>query len=287
MKVLPFKIPESAESSFRVQVDDVPHFYDQFHHHPEVQITYIEKSFGTLLLGNVMTNFEAGDVFLIGANVPHSFKNHSSFYELPVKQAKSISVFFNKKALGKEFFELPELSKVRAFLREADRGMKIKAPLKTIIGRHVQALIHSNGLRKILYLLEIIELLSQSDQIEYLSGFSLPMVSEGRDSKKLEAVFQYILDHYARPIKLEEVATVANLSVSAFCRFFKIRTRKTFSRYINEFRISVACKKLLQEDYTISEVCYQVGFTNLSNFNRQFKLITGYAPSAYIKAHDL
>ncbi len=283
MRVLPFKIPESVAHSFRVQVDELEHFYDRFHHHPELQITFIEKSHGTLLLGNAISNFVEGDAFLIGANVPHSFRNHSSFYQNEKKEAKAISIFFNEKSLGPGFFDLPELKKVRGLLKAADRGIKINASLNAAIAQKMQAIILSEGIQRVLFLLEILEHIIHCDQIEYLSNFSLPTITEGKDSKKLEAIFQYILDHYERPVKLEEVAAVANLSVSAFCRFFKTRTRKTFSRYINEFRISVACKKLLQEDCTISEVCYQVGFSNLSNFNRQFKLITGYAPSVYIK----
>jgi len=123
--------------------------------------------------------------------------------------------------------------------------------------------------------------------VELLSNLSFLGNPTSSESKKLETVFQYMLDHHQRTIKLKEVAKIANLSVSAFCRFFKLRTRKTFSQFVNEFRISVACKKLLLDDFTISEICYEVGFTNLSNFNRQFKKITGFTPSQYMVKHRM
>ena len=285
MKILPFKIPRNEESSFRVQVDEVSHFFDRFHHHPELQITLIEKSHGTLLIGNSVSSFQEGELFAIGANVPHCFKSHDSFYESKNSDAKSTSIFFNENSLGAGFFELPELKKVRLFLNEANRGMLIKGKARDFVVSKIEQLSAKSGLARIVSLLEILDKISNSDEIEFLSAIDFSVNPASQESKKLETVFQYVLDNYEQPIKLEEVAAVANLSISAFCRFFKARTRKTFSRFVNEFRISVACKKLLTGEYNISEICYQVGFTNLSNFNRQFKEITGFSPSGFIGFH--
>ncbi len=285
MKLLPFKIPHSEENSFRVQIDEVPHFYDRFHHHPELQITMIEKSYGTLLIGNSITSFKEGDLFIIGANAPHAFKNHESFYKNKKNEARSTSIFFNESSLGSSFFDLPELKKVKIILRQANRGIVIKGASRAFVFSKIKSLHLSKGLSRILALLEILEEVSNSTEIDFLSniGFSINPVS--LESKKLEVIFQYVVDHYKRTIKLEEVAAIANLSISAFCRFFKARTRKTFSKFVNEFRISLACKELIGGDYSISEICYQVGFTNLSNFNRQFKEITGYTPTKYLNIY--
>ena len=285
MKILPFKFPKSEENSFRVQIDEVSHFYDRFHHHPELQITLIEKSHGTLLIGNSISSFQEGDLFVIGANVPHSFRNHESFYKNKNLQAKSISVFFNENSLGPAFFNLPELKKVKAFLKEADRGISIKGETNAFVFSIIKTLHLETGLSRILSLLEILNKISNSKEVEFLSNIGFSTNPSTLESKKLEAIFQYVLDHYERTIKLEEVAAIANLSISAFCRFFKARTQKTFSKFVNEFRISVACKKLITDDYSISEICYQVGFTNLSNFNRQFKEITGFTPSGFMTMH--
>lgn len=285
MKILPFKIPQSEETSFRIQIDEVPHFYDRFHHHAELQITLIEQSHGNLLIGNSITTFKEGDLFIIGANVPHSFRNHELFYKDQQINAKAVSIFFNEDSLGSGFFKLPELRKVQAVLREAGKGIQIKGLAQTFIRAKMQEIQEQQGLQRILSLLEILDHISTSKEISFLSNFHFSVQVDFLENKKLEAVFQYVVDHHDRPIKLEEVAKIANLSISAFCRFFKARTRKTFSKFVNEFRISVACKKLLSDEYSISEICYQVGFTNLSNFNRQFKEITGYAPSKYIRLH--
>lgn len=283
MKVLPFKVPVSEETSFRVQVDQGKHFYDKFHHHQEVQITWIQKSFGSLLMGNAIATFEENDLLVIGANVPHSFQNDEIFYKKNnTLTAEATSILFDKNAFGKSFFDLPEMKTIKNFIKNADKGYRIKGETKNEIIALLKLIEEKNGLERFLTLMNILNRLSVSKEVEFLSNLSFLGNPTSSESKKLETVFQYMLDHHQRTIKLEEVAKVANLSVSAFCRFFKLRTRKTFSQFLNEFRISVACKKLLLDDYSISEICYEVGFTNLSNFNRQFKKITGFTPSQYV-----
>lgn len=288
MKVLPFKVPVSDETSFRIQIDRMKYFYDKFHHHQEVQITWIQKSYGSLLMGNTIATFEENDLLVIGANVPHSFQNDEVFYKKSNKySAEATSILFDKNAFGKSFFDLPEMKTIKNFIKNADKGYRITGKTKEEIIAQLNLIEEKNGTERFLILMEILNRLSISKEVEFLTNLSFLGNPTSSESKKLETVFQYMLDHHQQTIKLEEVAKVANLSVSAFCRFFKLRTRKTFSQFINEFRISVACKKLLLDDFSISEVCYEVGFTNLSNFNRQFKKITGFTPSQYIVKHGM
>ena len=285
MKALSFKIPNTGEDSFRIQIDEDKHFYDRFHHHQELQITTIEKSHGTLLIGNTATAFEANDLFIIGANVPHSFRNHPSFYQSSSNEARSLSIFFNAQSFGDGFFDLPELKKVKKLLKEANYGIRVYGETKSLVCSKIKVLQQSEGLNRLIQLLEILNVLANSKEITLLSNVPYFIQTESMESNKLESIFQYVLDHYERPIKLEEVATLSNLSISAFCRFFKSRTRKTFARFVNELRISMASKHLLSSDHSISEICYQVGFSNLSNFNRQFKEITGQSPSKFVQMH--
>lgn len=288
MKVLPFKVPVSEETSFLVQVDRMKHFYDKFHHHREVQITWIQKSHGSLLMGNTIATFAENDLLVIGANVPHSFRNDEIFYQKNKKlAAEATSILFDENAFGKYFFDLPEMKNIKNFIENADKGYRINGKTKEEIIAQLKVMEEKNGTERFLILMEILNRLSFSKEVELLSNLSFLGNPTSSESKKLEMVFQYMLDHHQRTIKLEEVAKIANLSVSAFCRFFKLRTRKTFSQFVNEFRISVACKKLLLDDFSISEICYEVGFTNLSNFNRQFKKITGFTPSQYVVKHEM
>jgi len=283
MKVLPFKVPVSEEASFRIQVDEMSYFYDKFHHHPEVQITWIQKSYGSLLMGNAIVPFFENDVLVIGGNTPHSFRNDEFFFKNNKSDAaKSTSILFDENAFGKNFFEIPEMKKVKTFIRKAGKGFQIKGEAKEKIIERLKIIDRKNGIERFIIFMEILNILSTSKEKDVISNLDFLGKLNSTESKKLEVVFQYIMDNFQQPIKLESAAAVANLSVSAFCRFFKVRTRKTFSQFVNELRISMACKKLLMDDISISEICYEVGFSNLSNFNRQFKKITKFTPSQFL-----
>jgi AraC-like DNA-binding protein len=90
--------------------------------------------------------------------------------------------------------------------------------------------------------------------------------------------------HFTETIQLEDISAIANMTVPSFCRYFKRVTGKTFTEFVNEFRIVHACKLLSEERHTISEVCYESGFNNFSHFNRLFKEKTGQSPNAYRKS---
>ena len=282
MKALSFKIPKTGETSFNVQVDDVPHFYDRLHFHPELQITLVQKSHGTLFVGDSISTFRPGDLFIIGPNIPHVVKNDHLFYKEENLKAKSISIFFSKEAFGDTFFELPELTKINDFLNKADKGLRILGGPKIKIAEKILKLVHLKGFESLLMFFSILKDLANHKQIETLSRISFSAKNNALQSEKISRVFQFIMDNYQRPIKLEEAAKITNLSVSAFCRYFKLHTRSTFSRFLNEIRISTACKQLIESEYSVSEICYHVGFNNISNFNRQFKIITGLTPSQYL-----
>jgi AraC-like DNA-binding protein len=284
MKALPFKIPPREGDTFRVQVDELPHFYDRFHHHPEIQITWIVESAGTLLLGTTVTEFKPGDIFIIGPQLPHRFKNNPIISEGNT-QAKSISIFFDEQSFGDGFFALPELKEVVSLLQKANRGIRLSGETQEFAIEKMKVIQSEKGMVRLLHFLSLLDNLSRSNDLILISKVPFDLASSTTENEKLEQVVQFVLENYDRRIKLAEVASVANLSVSTFCRFFKLRTRKTFFQFLNEFRISMAGKLLTDQEHSITEICYTVGFSNLSNFNRQFKETTGYTPSQYIKKY--
>ena len=122
-----------------------------------------------------------------------------------------------------------------------------------------------------------------SEQFYSSSGYITSVNTS--DTERINVVMNYIMQHYANDIKVEEIASLSNLTVSSFCRYFKSRTQKTFSEFLNEVRILNACKLLVKSDMTITEICYETGYNNISHFNRQFKLITGLTAKAYTKKY--
>lgn len=282
MKALPFKIPKTQERSFHIQIDDEPYFYDKLHQHPEIQLTLIEESTGNLIYGDHLGMFMPGDMFVIGPNIPHVFRNDNDFYKGDDGlRAKGHSLFFDENTFGEGFFGLPEVRRLAQIIQYAERGMKLNPEHAYALAPMIKSIFKAEGLDRIILLLQILNRLSEPNAFEYLTNQLDTKPISDDQGKRLDDIFRFTLQEYYRPIKLEEVASVANMSPSAFCRYFKQHTRKTYIDFLNEYRIGQACKLLMKRDKQITEVCFEVGFGNLSNFNRKFKEFTGTTPKNY------
>ncbi len=283
MKALSFRIPKTERTSFRVQVDDEPYFYDRLHYHPEWQVSVILRGTGTLFVGDGINRFQAGDVFVVGSNVPHLLRSDALYYQPDSPGVYAISLFFEKDAFGTGFFDIPEMQHIAHFLESTARGVRVLGTAQVQLQALLSEIVEQPGFQRVQYLLEILNTFAEAPDFEYLSNVAFTKVRKETDGARLNDVLGFTLTNYQRPIQLEEAARIASLSVPAFCRYFKLRTRKSYVQFLNELRVSAACKLLAEREANISQICYEVGFNNLSNFNRQFKKVTGFTPSAYMK----
>lgn len=282
MKALPFKIPHGSKTSIKVDHDVMPHFYDTYHTHEELQIMLVIKGYGSAYIGDKILHFEEGDIYFLGQNLPHVFKDKLLEKDSGIE---SISIFFLKDFMGKGFLELPESRLLSALIEESIRGIKIEGQLQESITESVWKIYKSDGLNRLLMLVDTLEQIAQSEDLSFISSPGYHKPKRLIDGQKINDVFDFMLANYSREVKLEEIADVANMSSTAFCRYFKHHTRKTYSRFLNEIRVGQACKMLVDDKLSVSNICYDSGFNNISNFNRQFKKITGFTPSAYQKQH--
>lgn len=282
MKALPFKIPHGSKTSIKVDHDVMPHFYDTYHTHAELQIMLVIKGYGSAYIGDKILHFEEGDIYLLGQNLPHVFKD-----KLVEKDSgiESISIFFLKDFMGRGFLELPESRLLSALIEESIRGIKIEGQLQEGITENIWKIYKTDGLNRLLILVDTLEQIAQSEDLSFISSPGYHKPKRLIDGQKINDVFDFMLANYSREVKLEEIADVANMSSTAFCRYFKHHTRKTYSRFLNEIRVGQACKMLVDDKLSVSNICYDSGFNNISNFNRQFKKIIGFTPSAYQKQH--
>ncbi|MDP9229085.1 MAG: AraC family transcriptional regulator, partial [Bacteroidota bacterium] len=282
MKIVPFKIPKSTNETFRVQIDKIPYLYNHLHQHPEIQLTLIKESEGTLIAGDYVGRFKEKDVFVVGSDQPHVFRNDDKYFKKKFR-AFAISIFFDDSTLGSFFWQLPEARDVLSFFRNSSTGFKITGKKQIQIAEHLEKLVTTKGLDKLILFLEIIKLLSTKKEMIPLSAPYSRKTIKTFDGNRLNEILEFTFKESHRSIKLEEIAKIANLTPEAFCKYFKTRTRKTYISFLNEIRISNACKLFMNEDLQVSSVCYEVGFNNLSNFNRIFKKVTGKAPKEYVK----
>jgi AraC-like DNA-binding protein len=283
MKVIPFSVPKTSKEAFRLQVDKLPYLYDKLHQHPETQIMLIEKGEGTLIAGDYVGRFSAGDLFLIGSGQPHVFRNDASYYTTKSKlRAHAISLYFDEKYAGESFWQLDELQTVHRFLLNAGLGYRIEGIDNDPIREIIHNLVKYKGIEKLISFFQLLKLISESKKLIPLSVAPAQNKFSVMEGRRMNDILQFTFQESQRKIKIEEIAEVANLSAEAFCRYFKLRTRKTYTNFLNEVRVSNACKMLIEKEKNVQEICYEVGFSNLSHFNRTFKKVTGKTPKAYM-----
>lgn len=276
LKVLPFKIPKPKDEALVYQVDREKILYDHLHQHGEIQISYVEKGAGTLIVGDSINEYREGDILVIGGFTPHVFK--SDINASP--QTVMYTLFFDINSFGKEFFRIADLILTREFFHKSEFGMRVLSKGDAIVGEF-KKLPGQNKVEQIATLLMIISHISKSETAP-LSSFVYRKKFSDDEGKRMNDVFKYAMDRFHEPIELEEVADVANMSKNAFCRYFKKRTNKTFFQFLIEIRIENACKLILNKpELSISNISDQCGFNNIANFNRKFKELKGCSPTQY------
>ncbi len=281
MKPQLHKLPVSSDASFLYKMLDLEYFPNPWHFHKEFELVLIDRSSGTRFIGDNVCRFEDGDLCMIGSNIPHLYRNSEEYYagnnEL---RAKSVFIHFTKDFLGHHFFDLPEMKLVNRLLERSSLALDIYGKTKKLIIDKLHGMQEEEPPQRLISLLEILIVLSQSKELTPLlsTGFS---ANTSGDSDKINHVFQFIMKNYKEEIYVQEIASKLNMSVAAFSRYFKHHTRKTFSDYVTEIRIGHACRLLMENNHSISEISYQSGFDNLSNFYRHFKRIVGIIPKDY------
>ena len=191
-------------------------------------------------------------------------------------------VFFSAESLGNAFLAMPEMHRVNELILNCQKGIEITGKTRTMVSRLMKELLVDKGFNRLLKFLKILDIISSSATNKQISNIGYDKPQKESDNERLNKVIDHVLNHFSKKVLLEDVASIANMTPNAFCRFFKHRTEKTFSRFLNEIRIGHACKLLVSEDINVSQAAYDCGFNNISNFNRQFKEITGFTPSEFV-----
>jgi AraC-like DNA-binding protein len=283
--ILEHLLPEEEES-FCVKAFDLPYFNTPWHYHPEFELVLITKSKGKRFIGNVVSDFQEGDLTFIGSNLPHLFKNYASYYdESSNLRARSIVIQFFKNFIGNDFWLLPQVKKLDTLLKKSQQGMDITGETKQRLILQMETILQMRGVERLICLLDILNLLADTTEYRLISDTDIITGHNAVDSQRLNTVFQYILENYQSEIRLEEVAALVYMTRTSFCRYFQDRTKRTFSDILADIRLSQAAKLLIETSTSIVGICYECGYNNLSNFNRNFKKKYLISPHAYRKTY--
>jgi len=275
MKVKHEAIKPDADSSFKILL--TPNLNDLFywHFHAEYEIVYVEADKGIRHIDHHISQYKESDLAFIGPNIPHLN------FDYGVKAtAETVVVQMKENFLGEVFFALPEISPIHDLFERAKKGLAFHGITKKIVGEKLKQLISMPHFEQLISLLQIFQLLANSKEVVELKSEPVTNAKIFKEQQRLQRIYQFIETNYQGKIDINEVAKIAFLTKPAFCRYFKKATHLTFTHFVNQFRINQS-KKILLQNKTITEACYDCGFENLSYFNKTFKRICGENPSSF------
>lgn len=278
-------LPKHKEESFVVKSFDYRYFPTPWHYHPEFELVLVTASTGKRFIGDQICDFAPGNLALIGPDLPHTYHNDEKYYNGNSRlRARSIVVHFLERSLGADFLSLPESGPLRNLFMHSARGLEITGKINRAVSERMKELVTLSGLARWLKLVEILHILAEEKEYNYISRMPVSGQNE-KEGDRMGKVMDYVMKNFASEVRINDVAQLLNMADNSFSRYFSQRTRKTFTSFVNEVRLNHACKLLIENRLSVAQVCFECGFNNLSNFNKHFKELYRQTPLAYRKQY--
>jgi AraC-like DNA-binding protein len=278
------KVSKEPRHSFSVRQDLMPCINNRWHYHSEVELIHFKKGSGTQFIGDSIKEFKAGDVVIVGSNLPHYWKFDDSFFDVESTRTVDVRVaHFNENFWGQEFLLLPENLLIKSLLEKAKRGVQVTGRTRERVAEVLESLLETDGVQRVMLLMQALAIIAECKEPLVLSSIGFKQDSFETEDDRINVIYDYSLKNFKRVIQLDEIAQVASISPNSFCRYFKSRTRKTYSQFLIEVRVGHACKLLIENNISIKQLCYESGFNNFTSFHKYFKMITGKSPLNYQK----
>lgn len=250
-----------------------------WHCHVEVELILTLRSQGYRIIGDSIQSLQAGDMVIVGPNLPHAYQHTERFSTRPTP-AHCVLLQFEER-LWSSLLELPAMVSVARFLRRAANGLQITGVTRKVVAGMLLEMLKLRGPRRIVAFLAVLDTLAQSRSCATIAspGFAASLTSH--EQERISRVCQFIDENYHRPIRIGEAAKLAHLSEGAFSRFFRTHIGKTFPAFVNDLRVGRACRLLAETELNVTEIALSCGYRNLSNFNRQFLQLKKGSPSEF------
>jgi len=287
MKPLFRKVPVQYENSFLARHDIMPNFGNVWHYHEELELHYTIQGEGIRIIGDNISTFEPEEIILVGSMLSHAWRCNEEYYQKdPNYKVEAIVLQFLPDFFGKKLLSLPEMYKLPRLFERAKKGLIFRGSTKEKIADLMRKCVAKEGMGRITSLFSILEILAESEEYDSIVNTQSAFhQSNESDSVRLNDVFNFTHANYKKDISLEDVANIAHLSVTSFCRYFKMMTKKTYYDFLIEIRISHACRLLVENILPTEFICFDCGFKNVSNFYRHFKRVMGMTPMDYKKKY--
>ena len=271
----------NADESFLWRMDDYPWERNVWNFHPEVEIHLLRKSSGITLVGDYIGEFQPGELTVVGSNLPHDWVTQGPSGKV-IKGRDIVLQFLPEKLTGAAS-TFPELHRCEDFFLRARRGLSFRGQTREIAVAILETMGERSGLAKLSAFFELLSLLSESDEYVELSSQAYSPDLEYGSKDALQKVFAYVFANIGREIRLPDVAALVGMNESTFSRFFKRNSGHSFTDHVSQLRIWKASQLLAETKMPVTDVCFEVGYLNVSNFNRMFMRHHNVTPSAYRK----
>lgn len=250
-----------------------------WHYHPEIELVYVEALNGIRHVGRDISDFTDSDLLLIGSNVPHLNFDYGIQTE-----CRQLVLQIRENFLQDIILPVPEFENIKILLERSYLGLSFSGQTKKGVVEKLHLMKDKNSFDSLMGLIEILQILACSAEVKELNKEDTRIKWFLNDKIRMGTIYDYIHENYDKKTNVNEIAKIISLSTPAFCRYFKKQTNMTFTDFVNNYRINQA-KIFLLKDYSVTEVCFQVGFESLSYFNKLFKQHMAETPSEFKKKH--
>lgn len=249
-----------------------------WHYHPEIEMVFVNGGSGKRQIGSHLSYYTEGDLILIGSNLPHC-----GFTDTNTGNKNETVIQMKPDFLGTDFLNLPETKHINDLFGKAKGGIAFGATTKKAVGHKIEVMDSQQPFERLLTLLSVLKDLEKASDYKILNAAGFSMEMQVQDNDRINMIFNYVKDHFQEEINLADISAMASMTTPSFCRYFKKITKKTFTKFVNEYRVVHAAKLLAEKQTSIANISYESGFNNFSHFNKLFQEFTGKSASEYRK----
>jgi len=269
----------ASDESFKVWSHGYPYRTVRWHFHPEYEIHLITATTGKYFVGDYIGNFAPGNLVMAGSNLPHNWVSHVP--QGGQVDERGLVLQFDAGFVERATRAFPELKRVEGLLDASRWGVLFAQKTGLAAEPIMREMMVAQGIRRITLFITLLDLLLQSVEPVKLASAAYRAEPARYAGTRIDHVLAYIGKNLSQELRETELAELSGQSVSAFSRYFRRHTGVPFVQYVNRLRINLACQLLMAGELSVTDICYQVGFNNLSNFNRQFLLLKAMSPSRW------
>lgn len=275
-------IRQDPRRSFYWHTHGFPSPEAKWNYHPEYELHLIRRSVGRYIVGDYVDRFGPGNLVLVGPNLPHAWFSDLASADTVIED-REVVVQFRSEWLSALTQLCPELREVRPLIEASERGVVFEGDQVVRWARLLESMANQDNSTRLLSLIRLLRELARSNY-RPLASPHYNLVRAGVHSEQIDSILQHLHRHFDHSLEMAAIAHWQGMTPSTFSRFFKRATGDNFVVFVRRLRIEAACRLLLENEQSVSDICFRVGYGNISNFNRHFKRLIGTTPRNYRQA---